>query len=73
MCIRDSFRKVEHPVEGTKYELNNPNKFSAGLRNEQTVAPYLGGESVEILAEIGYPQAEIDDMVTSKITVDGRR
>jgi crotonobetainyl-CoA:carnitine CoA-transferase CaiB-like acyl-CoA transferase len=28
------FRKVEHPVEGTKYELNNPNKFSAGLRNE---------------------------------------
>ena len=67
------FRKVEHPVEGTKFELNNPNKFSAGLRNEQTVAPYLGGESVEILAELGYAEVEIDDMVTSKVTIDGRR
>jgi crotonobetainyl-CoA:carnitine CoA-transferase CaiB-like acyl-CoA transferase len=67
------FRKVEHPVEGTKYELNNPNKFSAGLRNEQTVAPYLGGDSIAILSELGYAQAEIDEMVQSKITIDGRR
>ena len=67
------FRKVEHPVEGTKYELNNPNKFSAGLRDEQTPAPYLGADSVAILSELGYPKAEIDEMVTSKITADGRR
>ena len=56
-----------------KYELNNPNKFSGGLRNEQTVAPYLGGDSVAILSELGYAQAEIDEMVKSKITIDGRR
>jgi crotonobetainyl-CoA:carnitine CoA-transferase CaiB-like acyl-CoA transferase len=43
------------------------------LRNEQTVAPYLGGDSVAILSELGYAPAEIDDMVTSKTTVDGRR
>ena len=26
------FRKIEHPTEGAKIELNNPNKFSEGLR-----------------------------------------
>ena len=25
------FRKIDHPTEGAKIELNNPNKFSAGL------------------------------------------
>ena len=67
------FRKVEHPQEGTKYELNNPNRFSAGLRDEQTVAPNLGADSVAILSELGYAKAEIDEMVSSKITIDGRR
>jgi crotonobetainyl-CoA:carnitine CoA-transferase CaiB-like acyl-CoA transferase len=66
------FRKVQHPVEGTKYEINNPNKFSAGLRNEQTVAPYIGGDSVAILLELGYARADVDEMVKSKITMDGR-
>lgn len=67
------FRKVEHPLEGTKYEINNPNRFSAGLRNRQTVAPYLGGDSVAILSALGYAEAEIDEMLKLKITVDGQR
>ena len=65
------FRKIDHPTEGTKIELNNPNKFSAGLRNEQTPAPFLGGQSVEILSELGYGQAEIDAMLAAKATLDG--
>jgi hypothetical protein len=35
-------------------------------------APLLGGDSVDILREIGYRDAEIDDMVASQTTVDGR-
>ena len=67
------FRRIEHPSEGTKIELNNPNRFSAGLRGGQTTAPFLGGDSVEILAELGYGDAEIDGMVKAKATTDGRR
>ncbi|MEA3041742.1 MAG: hypothetical protein QOC65_1231, partial [Sphingomonadales bacterium] len=65
------FRKINHPSEGTKIELNNPNKFSAGLREDQTTAPLLGGQSVEILTDLGYGASEIDAMVEAKITLDG--
>ena len=67
------FRRIEHPTEGVKIEINNPNKFSAGLRAEQTPAPFLGGQSVEILSELGYAQGEIDEMVKGNVTIDGRR
>jgi crotonobetainyl-CoA:carnitine CoA-transferase CaiB-like acyl-CoA transferase len=67
------FRTIDHPTEGKKIELNNPNKFSAGLRSEQTPAPFLGGESVEILQELGYSMAEIDAMLKDKTTLDGRK
>lgn len=67
------FRRIEHPVEGRKIELNNPNTFSAGLREDQTPAPCLGGDSVAILAELGYDESEIEAMVTAGATADGRR
>jgi crotonobetainyl-CoA:carnitine CoA-transferase CaiB-like acyl-CoA transferase len=66
-------RKIDHPTEGQKIELNNPNKFSAGLRDEQTPAPFLGGESVEILQELGYTPSDIEAMMQSSVTLDGRK
>src|SRR5262245_14598193 len=63
------FRKIEHPTEGTKIELNNPNRFSAGLRIEQSAAPLLGGQSVELLGELGYGAAEIDAMIKARTTI----
>jgi len=66
-------RKIDHPTEGPKIELNNPNTFSAGLRSDQTPAPFLGGESVEILGEIGYTASEIESMLKDKATLDGRK
>ena len=67
------FRKINHPTEGSKIELNNPNKFSEGLRSEQTPAPFLGGQSIEILTELGYGEAEIKAMIETQTTHDGRR
>ncbi len=66
------FRRIDHPAEGTKIELNNPNRFSAGLREDQTPAPILGQDSVAILSELGYADGEIKAMVEAGATADGR-
>jgi crotonobetainyl-CoA:carnitine CoA-transferase CaiB-like acyl-CoA transferase len=65
------FRRVDHPLEGRMIELANPNKFSAGLRAEHRPAPMLGGDSAEILSELGYGQAEIDEIIAASVIVDG--
>jgi crotonobetainyl-CoA:carnitine CoA-transferase CaiB-like acyl-CoA transferase len=66
------FRKVEHPVEGEIVDLAFPNRFSAGGRQDFRPAPLMGGDSVEILREIGYRNEEIDELVRSRVTTDGR-
>jgi crotonobetainyl-CoA:carnitine CoA-transferase CaiB-like acyl-CoA transferase len=66
------FRKVEHPVEGEIIDLAFPNRFSAGGRQDFRPAPLMGGDSVEILREIGYRNEEIDELVRSRVTTDGR-
>jgi crotonobetainyl-CoA:carnitine CoA-transferase CaiB-like acyl-CoA transferase len=67
------FRNVDHPVEGEMFDLAFPNKFSAGAREDFRPAPLLGGDSVEILREIGYRDDEIDALVRSQVTIDGRQ
>ena len=49
-----------------------PNKWSSGVRREWSPAPKLGQNSVEILREIGASDAEIDAMIASGVTLDGR-
>jgi crotonobetainyl-CoA:carnitine CoA-transferase CaiB-like acyl-CoA transferase len=61
------FRKVEHPVEGAIIDLAFPNRFSAGGREDFRPAPLMGGDSVEILREIGYSTEEIDELVRSRV------
>jgi crotonobetainyl-CoA:carnitine CoA-transferase CaiB-like acyl-CoA transferase len=66
------FREVDHPVEDRIVDMKFPNRFSAGARDDFRPAPRLGGDSVEILREIGYGGAEIDAMIRSRATIDGR-
>jgi crotonobetainyl-CoA:carnitine CoA-transferase CaiB-like acyl-CoA transferase len=67
------FCEVEHPVEGRILDMQFPNRFSAGGRDDYLPAPLKGGDSVAILREIGFDDGAIDEMVKSKATIDGRR
>jgi crotonobetainyl-CoA:carnitine CoA-transferase CaiB-like acyl-CoA transferase len=67
------FCEVDHPAEGRIVDMQFPNRFSAGGREDYLPAPLKGGDSVAILREIGYDDAAIEEMVKSKATIDGRR
>jgi crotonobetainyl-CoA:carnitine CoA-transferase CaiB-like acyl-CoA transferase len=67
------FCEVDHPVEGRIVDMQFPNRFSAGGRQDYLPAPLKGGDSVSILREIGYDDGAIDEMVKSRATIDGRR
>jgi crotonobetainyl-CoA:carnitine CoA-transferase CaiB-like acyl-CoA transferase len=67
------FREVDHPVEGKIVDMQFPNRFSAGGRKDYRPPPVLGGDSVAILREIGYGSDDIDEMVSSRVTIDGCR
>jgi crotonobetainyl-CoA:carnitine CoA-transferase CaiB-like acyl-CoA transferase len=48
-----------------------PNKWSSGVRREWNPAPKLGQDSVAILRELGYAEADIARMVANGATLDG--
>jgi len=66
------FELKDHPTEGRTRSMRLPNKWSSGVRREWNPAPKLGQNGVEILREIGCSDADIDAMIASGVTVDGR-
>ncbi len=66
------FELKDHPTEGKTRSMRLPNKWSSGVRREWSPAPKLGQQSVEILRELGYADADIDALIASGITLDGR-
>jgi crotonobetainyl-CoA:carnitine CoA-transferase CaiB-like acyl-CoA transferase len=66
------FQTVDHPTEGPIVSMALPNKLSSGARKDFSPAPKLGQHSVDILRELGYDTREIDALLASKATVDGR-
>jgi crotonobetainyl-CoA:carnitine CoA-transferase CaiB-like acyl-CoA transferase len=66
------FELKDHPTEGKTRNMRLPNKWSTGVRRDWNPAPKLGQQSVEILREIGCAEAEIEAMIASGATLDGR-
>ncbi len=67
------FREIDHPAEGRIVEMQFPNRFSAGGREDYLPAPLKGGDSIAILREIGFDDDAIDEIIKSQATIDGRR
>jgi crotonobetainyl-CoA:carnitine CoA-transferase CaiB-like acyl-CoA transferase len=66
------FETIDHPTEGKVVSMTLPNKASFGCRADFRAAPKIGQHSVEVLEEAGYSKAEIERMVSERVTVDGR-
>jgi crotonobetainyl-CoA:carnitine CoA-transferase CaiB-like acyl-CoA transferase len=68
----DFFQMKDHPTEGRTRNMRLPNKWSGGARREWNPAPKLGQDSVALLREAGYADADIEAMIASGATIDGR-
>jgi crotonobetainyl-CoA:carnitine CoA-transferase CaiB-like acyl-CoA transferase len=60
------YREEEHPTQGKIRRSKLANIFSGGAREDETHAPLYGEQTREILAEVGYSEADIDRMVSDK-------
>lgn len=69
---REMVVEVEHPRIGTMQTLGLPVKFSRTPGRVHGAAPLLGEHSRSILAEAGYDEAAIDDLITRGIVRETR-
>src|SRR5579872_2757109 len=59
------FKDEQHPSEGKIRRTKLANIFSGGSREDESHAPLLGEHTREILVEVGYSKAEIEEILTS--------
>jgi crotonobetainyl-CoA:carnitine CoA-transferase CaiB-like acyl-CoA transferase len=66
LAARNFVRDMPHPLSGTAPTLSNPARFSRSEIAYEKPAPLLGEHSREILGELGYSEAEIDELSERK-------
>jgi crotonobetainyl-CoA:carnitine CoA-transferase CaiB-like acyl-CoA transferase len=60
------YKDEMHPSEGRIRRTKLANTFSGGARQQETHAPTFGEHTREILAEVGYDAAQIDELIAAK-------
>jgi crotonobetainyl-CoA:carnitine CoA-transferase CaiB-like acyl-CoA transferase len=58
----------EHPTEGTLRMTDPPTRFSKTPSSLRRLQPHLGQHSAEILAEAGYSDSEIEELLAAAAT-----
>jgi crotonobetainyl-CoA:carnitine CoA-transferase CaiB-like acyl-CoA transferase len=59
------FQQQEHPAEGSVRSMKVAASWSASQPEPSRLAPLLGQHTREVLAEAGFPQAEIERLMTA--------
>ena len=66
------FKTYDHPTEG-RIRLTTPSvKFAETPQQVRTLPRHLGEDSVALLREVGYGDAEITDLMEQDVSIDGR-
>jgi crotonobetainyl-CoA:carnitine CoA-transferase CaiB-like acyl-CoA transferase len=60
------FQEVDHPTEGKIRQARPPARFSASPASVHRPAPVLGEHTREVLREVGYTPAEIDNLIENR-------
>lgn len=60
------FQQLEHPTEGTIQQARPPARFSESPAAIRRMPPTLGQHTREVLAEVGYSDADIDALLSAK-------
>lgn len=66
------FQETEHPTEGRIRQMRPSAHWSTADVSIRRPAPRVGEQSIEVLREAGFSPADLDDMLSSGVTIDGR-
>jgi len=61
------FARLVHPSEGEYVQIANPLRFSAGIDEHRLHPPRLGEHTVEVLCDLGFEAAEVDELVNGGV------
>jgi crotonobetainyl-CoA:carnitine CoA-transferase CaiB-like acyl-CoA transferase len=67
LAARGFEEEVEHPVVGRQATMSAPFRYASVDHWLDRAAPVLGQHNAEILAELGYDQAAIDELAAAKV------
>jgi crotonobetainyl-CoA:carnitine CoA-transferase CaiB-like acyl-CoA transferase len=65
------FQELDHPTEGKIRQARPPARFSASPAGVRRLAPRLGEHTREVLREVGYADAEIEQLMEAKVVRTG--
>ncbi len=66
------FKRATHPTEGEILYTDLPVRFSDSGTSTERLQPRLGEHSIDVLREAGLSQTEIDALLASGATIDGK-